>query len=174
MSKTRLSSKLALVATLIGVACSEPATSAVSSRAALSNASSGPVLVACPVDSTVQASAVITPLGGIVSAGGTSITVPAGAVLVPTTISVTVPASKYMEVDITANGAEHFTFQVPVTVSVGYSRCSRSNIDKSALSVWHIDTATKALLQNMGGTDDKTARTVTFSTDHLSGYAIAN
>ncbi|HUF13752.1 MAG TPA: hypothetical protein VMN78_11675 [Longimicrobiales bacterium] len=34
--------------------------------------------------------------------------------------------------------------------------------------------ATGALLQNMGGVDDKENRTVTFRTDHFSGYAVAN
>lgn len=79
-----------------------------------------------------------------------------------------------MEVDITADGSAHFSFRSPVTVSVSYARCTRSDIDKAPLTVWYIDAATKALLQNMGGTDDKVARTVTFITDHLSGYAVAN
>jgi hypothetical protein len=39
--------------------------------------------------------------------------------------------------------------------------------------VWHIDPLTKTFLEDMGGVDDKVARTVTFSTDHFSGYAIA-
>ena len=42
-----------------------------------------------------------------------------------------------------------------------------------ALSVWHIDVTTKALLENMGGVNDTVARKITFSTPHLSGYAVA-
>ena len=166
---------IALAAIAGAAACSEPVTSVLSARHSVANATTtGSVLVECPTDQSTSASALVTPLGGVVTAGGTSISVPAGAVLVPTTITVTVPASQYMEVDITADGAEHFTFQTPVTVSVSYARCTRDNINKEALEAWYIDSNTKALLQNMGGTDDKTARTVTFVTDHLSGYAVAN
>ena len=155
-------------------ACADSATSVTAVHDPLAAASSSPVLVECPTDDLVQSSGLVTPLGGTVSAGGTTITVPPGAVLLPTTITVTVPPSQFMEVDITANDASSFVFQLPVTVSLSYARCTRSDIEKDALSVWYIDSATKALLQNMGGGDDKTARTVTFTTDHLSGYAVAN
>ena len=174
MLKHRIYHVAGVVAVLIGMACSDPAASTLSPRSSLAHASAGPVLIECPTDQTVRSSAQITPLGGVVSAGGTTVTVPAGAVLVPTTITVTVPASQYMEVDITANDAAHFTFQTPVSVSISYARCTRVNIDKAALSVWYIDSNTKGLLQNMGGSDDKTARSIRFSTDHLSGYAVAN
>lgn len=165
--------KMILLAALVA-ACAEPTASTMAHREGAALVSSSPVLVECPTDVSTEASALITPLGGVVTAGGASISVPAGAVLVPTTITVKVPASQYMEVDITADGAAHFTFQSPVTVSVSYARCTRSDINKTPLSIWYIDSATKALLANMGGTDDKSARTVTFSTDHLSGYALAN
>jgi hypothetical protein len=33
---------------------------------------------------------------------------------------------------------------------------------------------TKELLEDMGGTDDKVAHRITFTTGHLSGYAVAN
>ena len=163
------------VATAIIASCAEPVTSTLQPvETYLAHQSSGATLVECPVDQTTTASGLITPLGGVVSAGGTSISVPAGAVLVPTTITLTIPASNYMEIDIKADGAEHFNFQLPVSISVDYSRCTRTNINKGPLSVWYIDSATKALLESMGGVDDKAARKVTFSTDHLSGYAIAN
>jgi hypothetical protein len=100
--------------------------------------------------------------------------VPAGAVLVPTLIQVTTPASRYMEVDISVPGVEHFVFELPVTVTIDYGRCSRSDLDKAQLTAWYIDSETKALLEAMGGVDDKVARTVTFTTPHLSGYALAN
>lgn len=137
-------------------------------------AAAGATLVECPSTSTTSATATVTPLGGVVSVGGTSIIVPEGALLDATSITVTVPASTYMEVDIRAAGLDHFTFQVPVTVVVSYDRCTRSDIDKTALSAWYIDSNTKALLEPMGGVDDKLSRTVTFTTGHLSGYALAN
>ena len=137
-------------------------------------ASSGAALVECPVSETRSASATVDLLGGTVSLDGHSITLPAGAVLLPTQITLTVPASNYMEIDIRANDLESFQFEEPVSVVLSYDRCTRSNLDKETLTAWHIDTGTKALLENMGGVDDKTARTVTFESGHLSGFAIAN
>lgn len=164
-----------LAAAIAVAACAVPGiTDAPMSRAPDAALLGSASLVECPTSTTSSATALITPLGGSVSAGGTTIAVPAGAVLVPTTITVTVPASNYMEVDISVPGVEHFEFLVPVTVTLSYARCTRSDIDKSPLTAWHIDGTTKALLEHMGGTDDKVARAVTFPTGHLSGYALAN
>lgn len=165
-----------LAAAMVAAACTGPGITdaPMSARAADAHLASSNVLVECPASTTSSATALITPLGGSVSAGGTTITVPAGAVLVPTTITVTVPASNYMEVDISVPGVEHFEFLQPVSVTLSYARCTRSDINKSPLTVWHIDVTTKALLEHMGGTDDKVARSVTFTTGHLSGYALAN
>lgn len=137
-------------------------------------ASIGATLIECPTSVTTSDTALITPLGGSVSSGGTSITIPAGALLVPTPIVVTVPASKYMEVRIRAAGSETFNFLQPVTIAIGYARCTRNDIEQSALTAWYIDSENKTLLEFMGGTDDKVSRSVTFTTDHLSGYALAN
>jgi hypothetical protein len=134
---------------------------------------SDPTLLACPASETSSTTEVIDPLGGAVSAAGTTISLPAGAVLAPTTIKVTVPASQYMEVEITANGLASFLFQKPVTISVNYSRCPTNLTDGKALTAWRIDTQGKALLENMGGSNDAPRRTYIFSTGHLSGYAIA-
>jgi len=142
-------------------------------QAASFGSQSEPSLLVCPTNQTQSATAVIGALGGTVAVGGSSITLPPAAVLEPTTITLTVPASNYMEVDITANDAEHFDFLVPATVTISYARCSRSNINLKPLSVWYIDSLLKSLLQNMGGIDNKLLRTVTFTTDHLSGYSIA-
>ena len=89
-------------------------------------------------------------------------------------MTVTVPASKYMEVEISVAGSEHFTFELPVVVTLSYDRCTRSAADLLPMTAWYIDSETKDLLAPMGGMDDKVARTVTFTTGHLSGYAIAN
>ena len=140
---------------------------------ALVSAQSEPSLLECPTNQTKSATAVVGALGGTVSVDGSRITLPPGAVLEPTTITLTVPASKYMEVDITANDAEHFDFVLPATVTISYARCNRSNINQAPLTVWYIDSVLKTLLQNMGGFDNKLLRTVTFTTDHLSGYSIA-
>jgi hypothetical protein len=130
-------------------------------------------LLECPTLQTISNSALITTLGGSVTAAGTSITLPAGALLASTFIRVTVPASTYMEVDITANDLATFVFAKRATVTIDYSRCPTSVTAGKALSVWHIDTQTKALRENMQGTNDPAARRITFTTSHLSGYAIA-
>jgi hypothetical protein len=166
-----------IVAALAGAGCNAASitdAAPTASAAATGSLLAGGNLIECPTSVTSTATALVTPLGGIVSVGGTSISVPVGAVLLPTTIQVTVPASNYMEVDISVPGVEHFVFQQPVSVTVSYARCTRADIDKSPLTAWYIDGTTKALLEAMGGVDDKVARTVTFTTPHLSGYALAN
>ena len=135
---------------------------------------SGPSLIQCPVNTSASATAVVGPLGGIVNVGATSIEIPAGALLGSSTVTVTVPASKYMEVDISVEGVEHFVFELPVVVTLSYARCNRNNMDALPLSVWYVDSETKDLLEPMGGVDNKLLRTITFTTGHLSGYAIAN
>ena len=133
-----------------------------------------PSLIGCPVATSASSSELVTPLlGGLVSVGGTSILVPAGGVLAPVEIRVTVPASRYVETEIVAGGAEHFDFAKTVVVTLDYSRCDRSDLARRSLTAWHIDPVTKALLAPMVSVDDKLTRRVTFLTDHLSGYAIA-
>jgi hypothetical protein len=78
-----------------------------------------------------------------------------------------------MEVDITANDLASFLFQSAVTVTIDYSRCPTSVTAGKTLTVWHINPQTKQLLTNMGGVNDAGLRRITFTTDHLSGYAIA-
>lgn len=107
------------------------------------------------------------------SLGGTSIAIPAGALSAPTLITVTLPAGQYMEVDVHANDLTSFLFNSPVSITIDYSRCNRNDIQSAPLTVWHIDEQTKALIENMGGADDKVDQSITFSTGHLSGYAVA-
>ena len=136
-------------------------------------ASSGPSLIQCPTNTTSSATETVTALGGTVSLGGHSIQIPGGGLLGPTTITVTEPASQYVEIDIQAGAAEHFDFQLPMLVTISYARCGRTDIDRIPLQVWYIDPVTHELLENMGGVDNKLLRTVSFWTNHLSGYAIA-
>ena len=131
-------------------------------------------LISCPSDRTVSTSGVLGPLGGVLQAGGVTVTVPVGALLSPTTINVTVPASPYMEVDVSVPGVEHFLFQQPITVSVDYGRCDPSVTSGTLLNVWYIDSGTKAPLELMPTVDNKLLHTATFVTPHLSGYALAN
>ena len=173
-SKSRFKSFLVTVAIgLTGLSCGDSRATAPATATMRSDASS-PSLVECPTSQTTTTSAIVGLLGGVIQLGGTSISIPSGALTVPTTLQVTIPASRFMEIDVSAVGFTSFLFQQPVTVTIDYSRCTRSDLDQQTLHVWHIDPITKQLLEDMGGTDDKASRRITFSTGHLSGYAVAN
>jgi len=133
---------------------------------------SAPRLLSCPTSETQSTSALIDTQGGMVSLGGTSVTIPLNALLGPTTVELNIPAGQYMEVDLTVNGGQHISFLQPVVVTIDYSRCNRLATLLSPLSVWNIDPTTKALLENMGGVDDKLTQSITFLTPHFSGFAI--
>jgi hypothetical protein len=128
-------------------------------------------LAVCPSNQSQSASSNLGALGGLVSLGGTSVLLPVGALLSSTSIELTIPASQFMEIGVTANGG-HFFFQQPITITIDYSRCS-PDIQRKALSVWNIDPSSNRLLQNMGGIDNKLTHQITFTTIHLSGYALA-
>jgi hypothetical protein len=130
-------------------------------------------LIECPTTLTSASDALIGVLGGTVAAAGTSISLPAGSVLLNTLIRVTVPASTYMEIDVTANDLLAFIFLKPVTITIDYSRCPTSVTAGKTLTVWHINTQTKLLIENMNGVNDPVQRKISFTTGHLSGYAIA-
>lgn len=165
------------------VACGEPASStspavttasAKGGNSAEHHSANGTNLLECPVDTSATTSALIGALGGTVSLGGSSVTIPAGALLGNEVVELTIPAGHYMEVDLSVNGGQSIIFQLPVTATIDYSRCGRSSDTLKPLTVWHIDEHTKALLENMGGVDDKLLQQITFTTGHFSGYAVAN
>jgi hypothetical protein len=166
---------LALPAAVLGLSsCSD----LVQPSAAVARAahSSGPALVECPTDATKTTSATIDLLGGTLELDGHKVVIPAQAVLTPTTFTLTVPAGKYVKIDVTANGAEHFQFEKPVSMTISYARCTRANIDKIEkhnLDIFYVD-ANDAILENMGGDQNTTDKTVTTSTDHLSAYAVGS
>jgi len=161
----------ALIVLLASISCGEERATEPSSESL--SLSDSPALIPCPTLRTIRTQALVTPLGGVVSLGGTSITIPAGGVRLPTLLSVTIPASRYMEIRVRANGLTHFLFEQPVSITLDYSRCKRPIFDNRPLEVWYIDAATKELLENMNGVDDKTTKSITFTTGHLSNYAVA-
>ena len=131
-------------------------------------------LVACPSSERRSAAAQVLPLlGGVVQLDGTSVNVPAAALLSATEIEIDVPASQHMLVELRANDQEHWQFLAPLVVTIDYSRCPIGQLN-GPVTVYHVDPATGELLEHMGGIDNRIARTVTFTTDHFSGYAIAN
>ena len=133
-----------------------------------------PKLLVCPTTTPLSGVFLADPiLGGSLTLGGTTVSIPAGAVSTPQLFVLTIPASKYMEIDVTAQGLTSFLFNQPATITIDYSRCSVSATENKQLKVYHIHTLTKALLENMNATDDKAARKITFETGHLSGYGVA-
>jgi hypothetical protein len=150
-----------------------PGSDAPSLRVAASPESDTPGgLLYCPVKRAKSSTQVIDSRGGSLRLAGHSIDVPAGAVLAPTAFTISVPASANMEIDISAAGDEHYRFARPVEITISYKRCDKQG--PFDFSVWYIDRATGALLERMDGVDDKRHRSVTFLSDHLSGYAIAD
>lgn len=134
---------------------------------------SSPALIACPSATTQTNSGLIGPLGGVLSAGGVVVTIPAGALLAPTQFTLTVPASQYLEIDVKADGADHYVFQREVAVAIDYGRCGVPPLH-APLTAWNIDPDTKALLEQMPTVDAQLTHTVIFSTIHFSGYAVAD
>jgi hypothetical protein len=163
---------LALAALSLATSCGEPRATA--PKPTSLSQSSDPTLLECPTNTGTSTSSVIGLLGGELQIGATSVAIPTGALATPTLIQLTIPPSRFMEIDVTAVGFSSFLFQTPITVTIDYSRCSRGDIDRQTLHVYHIDPLTKQLLEDMGGIDDKISRRITFTTGHLSGYAVAN
>jgi hypothetical protein len=165
----------AAFAALVGSCSGSDAGPDGSSRALGPNSTNNvPSLLECPTNTTLQTQATVGLLGGVVQLGGTVVSIPVGALLEPTTIVVTIPASRYMEIDVSVPGTTSFLFQQPIAVTIDYSRCQRNNISLAPLQVWHIDLTTNTLLEEMPSIDSKLTQTITFTTGHLSGYALAN
>lgn len=154
-------------------ACADVDSTAPLAPADASLASSGPVLVECPVETEESTTGSLGALGGSIQLKGHRLSLPSLAVKRPTEFGLAASVSNYMELDIRGDGQNSFKFDRPVRITIDYSRCTRTNIDHAPLSVWQIDPETKALIEYMGGVDDKENRTVTFDTDHLSTYSIA-
>lgn len=131
------------------------------------------LLLACPSDVAISGEAVIGREGGSLVVGGHALVVPAGAVPKPTTFVLSVPASPVLEIDISGDGRPHYQFMSPVAVRVDYSRCADDVLPETPLVAWWIDGPGRSKQGEMPSTDDRAARTLTFTTDHLSGYAIA-
>ena len=171
----RRTCELGIAVAVLGLAtsCGEQRATAPSPSGSLSKDAT-PSLLECPTSQTTSTTGVVDPLGGSVFLGATGIALPAGALTAPTLFQVTIPSSTYMEIDVSAVGFQTFLFQQPVTITIDYSRCNRSDIDQETLHVYHIDPLTHQLLEDMGGIDDKVSQQITFTTTHLSGYAVAD
>jgi hypothetical protein len=166
---------LALVATLALSACGESTTSTRATApdgAQLASSAYGATILECPVNESAETVQTIGILGGEISLNGHRLVIPAGALTKEVTFKLVEPAGNYVVIEITANGAEHITFESPASLSVSYSRCDRSNIDKKELRVYYVDAGAGVILEDLGGEDNKDERRVTVETLHLSEYAV--
>lgn len=162
-----------LLAALLAFTTACAADEAVAPELRRSGGTGEPQLLVCPSSATVSTTELVSLGGGLLSADGTLLFIPKRALLAPQAFVLSVPASQYMEIEAHAVGFDRFDFAAPVIISIDYSRCDRSATRGRRLSVWHIDSGTKQLLENMGGINDPFRRRITFPTNHFSGYAIA-
>ena len=134
----------------------------------------GSGLISCPNYEPQSALLTVDPLlGGSLSIPGVSVNVPAGAVLETTVFVVSVPFTRYAEVRIYPVGLSSFLFQTDIEVTIDYGRCWRPALDAQPLEAWHVSTLFRTKLEEMPSVDDKVAHRVTFRTNHLSSYALA-
>lgn len=156
-------------------ACSEPATAPTfdESEPRLDEVS-GSGLIQCRRAERDFTFALLGPLGGLLSLDGHQIIVPPDALTSLALVTLRQPRTRFVEVEVRVNGLDHFLFAKPVTVVLDYSRCRRRQIGPGPVTVWEINPVTKAFIREIEGVvDDRKARTVRFTTDHFSGYAVA-
>lgn len=112
--------------------------------------------------------------GGAMTVGRRALRVPAGALDGDHRVILATPASPFIEVQAHVEGFAHYTFRKPVSMTIDLSRCTDAELPSlESLHVVYIDPDTKQILEDMGGTVDPAARTITFETGHFSTYAVA-
>jgi hypothetical protein len=129
-------------------------------------------LLACPSMKAAQASRIVGPGGGLIAVNGNAVAIPRGAVSTPTRFTLTVPGSGFAEVDVRAEGTDHYVFARPIVITIDYSSCGVTPTAKPFYG-WYIDQSSHNLLENMAGVDDRYNQRLFFATMHLSGYAVA-
>lgn len=129
-------------------------------------------LLSCPTPLTLTATKTIGPAGGSIQIAGHELHIPKGAVRRPTRFSVRAPAGESVQLDINAARQSHYRFAVPARVTISYDRCPRQQ-DSSDIDAWYIPDDAPARPEAMGGVHDPVHRTVTFTTIHLSTFAVA-
>ena len=168
--------RFALVALAAGItACSEPATAPEIGAPAPNfiGTETGQSLLECRRTLFDISWGLLGPLGGVLSLNGHTIVVPPQALDRLVFITVRQPSTPFVEMEVRVNGQDHFQFAAPLTVTLDYGRCADWRIGPEPLTVWQIDPDTKEFIADMGGVDDRAAKKISFTTDHFSGYAIA-
>jgi hypothetical protein len=128
-------------------------------------------LLNCPVAESRSASATIGSAGGTLELDGHSIRVPEGAVSAPTEFTLAVPAGQHLKVEFTADGRHGFSFARSAFVGVSYAHCG---LTLFSVSAWYLDPVTGEPIQRMTSMHQFSAKRVTFGTNHLSLFALAD
>jgi hypothetical protein len=164
---------VALAAAL--TACSEPTTAPPSAAppVSLNETETSASLLRCQWTFFDITWGFVGPLGGLLSLDGHSISVPPLALDRLVFITLRTPSTRFIEVEARVNGQDHFQFAQPITVTLDYSRCRSWELGPEPVTVWQIDPETKAFIRDMGGVDDRANKRISFTTDHFSGYAVA-
>lgn len=178
LRRSRPVAALALAGALLAAGCDAPgaalapaAPTAATAEPVRSVAAATPRLLACAEATPRATSGLVGLLGGVLDLGATRVEFPLASVLDLRRFSLAVRPGPHAVVDVHAEGLASFLFARPVTVTIDLSHCPDVG---GPLTVWHVDEATGAFLENMGGVTDPVRRTITFRTPHLSIYAVAN
>ncbi len=178
LRRSRSAATLALAGALLAAGCDAPgaalapaAPGAPAVEPMRSVAGATPRLLACGEATPRATSGLVGLLGGVLDLGRTRVEFPLASVLDLRRFSLAVQPGRHAVVDVHAEGLLSFLFARPVTVTIDLSHCPDLT---GPLTVWHVDEATGAFLENMGGVVDPVRRTITFRTPHLSIYAVAN
>lgn len=165
---------LALVALALAACGAPDATMAPAASASLTSTvgdTSGWELLQCAGEVTQSTSATIGTSGGTLALSSSYTAIPSGAVGTTQTFQASTLTGDLVGVDVHAVGQTSYRFRQPITITIDYSRCG--NV-QGPLRVWYIDPVTHALLEDMGGVNDTFLKTISFTTTHLSIYAVAN
>lgn len=129
----------------------------------------------CKIPRPIKWSGLVTPAGGVLvskTAPKNAIYFPKHAVKRATWIEAVIPASGVLEIDIRANRQDHFVFNKPIRVTLDYGMCGpRAQPPRNA---WHWDGSSKFFERMPGFVVNTRAKTITFETDHLTGFIIAD
>jgi hypothetical protein len=131
-----------------------------------------PRFAVCPTTESHRTEGILGPEGGSLRIAGHRLTIPAGALTEATQFTLRAPAGRQVQLELSAAGAEHYTFVAPVVVTISYDRCGRQHSATPA-SAWYTDDTGQLPLELMPGKDDRKQRAVTFQTTHFSTYTVA-
>ena len=163
-----------LLAALAASSCSQPdyGTGPTASATASPAASLATALLRrlpCPANRAHTVRGVVGPAGGELRVAGFAVAFPAGAVRADQTFELSVLPGNFIEIEAHAVGHARYEFAAPVAVTLNLADCGTL---PKGLRAYHLDGATKTLLENMGGRADLVGRTLRFTTPHFSGYTV--